>query len=149
MARTSFRRISLALAAALLLAACGDDDASTVTDDPAVEETSTTMAPASETEDGTSSTTTAVPEPAGTVIEVSVTGGQVDGGGRTAVPLGDAVTVRVTSDVDDHIHLHGYDVLVDVAAGETAELTFTADIPGVFEVELEESRIPLLELEVS
>lgn len=147
MARTSFRRTSLALVAALLLAACGDDDASTVTDDPAVEETSTTMPPASEAEDGTSTTT--VPEPAGTVIEVSVAGGQVDGGGRTAVPLGDAVTVRVTSDVDDHIHLHGYDVLVDVAAGETAELTFTADIPGVFEVELEESRIPLLELEVS
>ncbi|MDE0804281.1 MAG: hypothetical protein OSA99_13285, partial [Acidimicrobiales bacterium] len=78
------------------------------------------------------------PEPsdADQVIEVSVADGAVDGGGRTNVSLGDTVTIRVTSDVDDHIHLHGYDVLADIAAGETAELTFDATIPGVFEVEL-------------
>lgn len=151
MARTSARRTALALVAALLLGACGDDDASTATDDPVVEETSTTTPQAAETEDATATTTTttAAPEPEGTTIEVTVTGGQVEGGGRTPVPLGDDVTIRVTSDVDDHVHLHGYDVLVDVTAGATAELTFTADIPGVFEVELEESRIALLELEVS
>ena len=86
---------------------------------------------------------------AGTVIEVSVADGAVDGGGRTAVALGDTVTIRISSDIDDHIHLHGYDVLVDVTAGEPAELTFEATIPGVFEVELEDSRIQLLELEIS
>lgn len=86
---------------------------------------------------------------AGTVIEVSVADGAVDGGGRTAVALGDTVTIRISSDIDDHIHLHGYDVLVDVTAGEPAELTFEATIPGVFEVELEDSRLQLLELEIS
>lgn len=85
----------------------------------------------------------------GAVVEVTVSSGQVEGGGRVPVALGDTVTIRVTSDVADRVHLHGYDVLADVGAGETAELTFTADIPGVFEVELEDAGIPLLELEVS
>ena len=91
------------------------------------------------------------PEPsdADQVIEVSVSDGAVEGGGRTSVSLGDTVTIQVTSDVDDHIHLHGYDVLADVVAGETAELTFDATIPGVFEVELEDARLPMLELEIS
>lgn len=91
----------------------------------------------------------AAPADDGTVIEVSVADGAVERGGRTAVELGDTVTIRITSDMDDHIHLHGYDVLVDVTAGEPAELTFEATIPGVFEVELEDSRIQLLELEIS
>lgn len=83
------------------------------------------------------------------VIDVDVTGGEVTGGGRQQVDLGETITIRVTSDVADHIHLHGYDVLADVGAGETAELTFDATIPGVFEVELEDARIPLLDLEIS
>lgn len=83
------------------------------------------------------------------VIDVQVAGGEVTGGGRQSIGLGDTVTIRVTSDVADHIHLHGYDVLANVGAGETAELTFDATIPGVFEVELEEARIPLLDLEIS
>ncbi len=91
----------------------------------------------------------AAPADDGTVIEVGVEGGTVEGGGRTPVSLGDTVTIRVTSDVDDHIHLHGYDVMVDVTAGGTADLTFEATIPGVFEVELEDSRVLLLELEIS
>lgn len=142
--------VAVVLAAALALAGCGDDEASTETaDQTPIEDTGSTSAPAtSEGADQTSSSTTAS-APQGTVIEVTVAGGQVEGGGRTSVPLGDAVTIRVTSDVADHVHLHGYDVLADVAAGGTAELTFTADIPGVFEVELEDARLPLLELEIS
>lgn len=83
------------------------------------------------------------------VVEVEVADGAVTGGGRTKVALGTSVTIRVTSDVADHIHLHGYDVLVDVAAGDTVDLSFDATIPGVFEVELEESGLQLLELEIS
>ena len=83
------------------------------------------------------------------VIEILVEGGEVTGGGRHEVGLGDTVTLRVTSDVDDHVHLHGYDVFQDVAAGNTVDLTFEATIPGVFEVELEDARLPLVELEIS
>lgn len=83
------------------------------------------------------------------VIEVEVAGGDVEGGGRHAVSTGDTVTIRVTSDVADEIHLHGYDLHADVEAGQTGELTFDATIPGVFEVELEDAGLPLLEIEVS
>jgi nitrogenase subunit NifH len=142
--------VAVVLAAAVLLAGCGDDEDSTETaDQTPIEDTGAATAPV--TSEGADQTpvSTAAAEPEGTVIEVTVAGGQVKGGGRTSVPLGDAVTIRVTSDVTDHVHLHGYDVLADVAAGGTAELVFTADIPGVFEVELEDAGLALLELEIS
>lgn len=134
----------LALALVAALAACGDDE----------------PVPA-----GTPAPTTATTAPAGTptaepaetggedderlVIELTVRDGEVSGAeARTPVPLGSEVTISVTSDVDDVIHLHGYDVHQDVSAGTTAALTFTADIPGVFEVELEDAGLRLVELEV-
>jgi hypothetical protein len=46
------------------------------------------------------------------------------------------------------VHLHGYDRKVAVAKGRPATLTFTADIPGVFAVELESHGIKLLDLVV-
>lgn len=146
------RAVALALAAGLLVAACGDDDDTTASTDMVDETTSSTTEAADDTTSTSAAaetTTTTAQQPEGTLIDVTVSAGEVQGGGRTEVPLGETVTIRVTSDVDDNIHVHGYDVLAEVAAGDTAELTFTADIPGVFEVELEDSGIPLLELEIS
>lgn len=138
------RLASVLLALTAVLVACGDDDSADT-----IETSTPVTAPEDEESAPTEATeTTAVPAE-GTLIEVTVTDGNVDGGGRHRVPVGETVTLRVTSDVADHVHLHGYDVLVDVAAGETAELTFDATIPGVFEAELEDARIPLVELEVS
>ena len=54
----------------------------------------------------------------------------------------------VTSDVADEVHVHGYDEKAAVPANGTVELSFTADIPGVFEVELEQRGRRLLTLEV-
>lgn len=159
MGRTTFRRASATLiVVALLFAACGDDDATDVggsTDSTAVDDVDTDP---TETTDPTTTTVDVdvdddddadEPEEPGTSIDITVEDGEVGGGGRLGVELGSTVTIRVTSDIDDHIHLHGYDVLVDVVAGEPAELTFEATIPGVFEVELEDSRIQLAELEIS
>jgi hypothetical protein len=44
----------------------------------------------------------------------------------------------VRADVRDHVHLHDYDVLTDVAPGAPGRIAFTAVRPGRFEVELEE-----------
>jgi heme/copper-type cytochrome/quinol oxidase subunit 2 len=83
------------------------------------------------------------------VIALSARGGQVSGEtGRVTVPLGTPVTVSVTSDVADEIHLHGYDRKAETPAGGTASISFTANIPGVFEVELEQSKLQLLQLQV-
>lgn len=84
------------------------------------------------------------------VVEIVVEDGAVVGGVETIhVELGSMVRFVVTSDTSDHVHVHGYDLFFDVTPGEETEIMFTADVPGIFEVELEDSHLPLVELEVS
>jgi hypothetical protein len=141
---------ALAVVALLVLAACGDDE-----DSPTVAggQSSTTAAPATTpTTAGGAATTTAAPATtttAGTVLAVTVRGGQVvDGASRQRATLNQPVTIRVTSDRADHVHVHGYDKFADVGPGKMGEVTFVANIPGVFEVELEDSHRLLFTLEV-
>ncbi|MGY2127364.1 hypothetical protein [Blastococcus sp. SYSU DS0617] len=95
-------------------------------------------------------TTSPHAEAAGTTLAVQVAGGRATGDtGRVAVPLGDPVTVTITSDAPDEAHLHGYDVTAGLEAGVPAELTFDATIPGVFELELHEAGTVLLTLQIS
>lgn len=69
---------------------------------------------------------------------VVVEGGEPKGGVQELTyNAGEPIRFRVRSDVADEIHLHGYDVAKDVDAGGTAEFEVPADIPGIFEVELE------------
>ena len=83
------------------------------------------------------SSSPAAAQPAVQTVRLSYAGGQVSGDtGRVNVPLGTTVDLVVTGDTAEQVHLHGYDRYLDVAAGGTATLRFTADIPGVFEVEL-------------
>jgi hypothetical protein len=83
-------------------------------------------------------------------IEVSVAGGKVRGEtGRVPVDAGTAVTLVVTSDVADEVHVHGYDVAAELTPNTPAELSFDATAPGVFEVELHEAGTVLLTLQVS
>ena len=112
---------------------------------------STTTAPTTATTatpPTTTPTTTTAP-PSGTVIEMEITDGKLEGGARReAAPLGEEVTVRVSGNSADHVHVHGYDLFLHLEDGE-GELAFVADIPGVFEIELEEAGIVLVQLEVS
>ncbi len=86
---------------------------------------------------------------AGQRIDVTVTAGRVSGDtGRVPVPLGETVTLTVTGDAADEVHLHGYDLTAPLAAGRPATLTFVADVPGVFEAELHGSGTVLLTLQV-
>jgi hypothetical protein len=83
-------------------------------------------------------------------LEVAFASGAVTGGiTRYAVPLGSVVELVVASDVADEVHVHGYDRRSFVTAGATTTLRFPADLPGVFEVELEQRGTPLAALEVS
>jgi heme/copper-type cytochrome/quinol oxidase subunit 2 len=84
------------------------------------------------------------------VVTISYSDGQVtsSAGDRLQVAVGETVRLEVASDTAEEVHVHGYDLSADVAPGQTASLAFTADIPGIFEVELEKSHTPLLSLEV-
>jgi hypothetical protein len=82
-------------------------------------------------------------------VEVRFAGGAVVGGAPSPrVPLGSTVELAVTGDLADEIHLHGYNKTAQVAAGKTATLTFVADTPGTFEVELENRGAKLVEIQV-
>ena len=84
------------------------------------------------------------------VLAVRFAGGQVTGvEPRVTVARGEQVVLRVSSDVSDEVHVHGYDLRQKVDAGGTAEIALTADLPGGFEVELEELGRTLFQLRVS
>lgn len=83
------------------------------------------------------------------VIEVTITAGQAHTEqSRVDVPLGSVVRIEVHADADEEVHVHGYDLFAPVGAAEPAVLEFTADIPGVFEVEAEHSGLELFQLRV-
>jgi len=89
-----------------------------------------------------------VPTP-DSVIAISVDDNGVVGGVVDAsVSTGDLVEIDITSTVAEEVHLHVYDVMADLTPGTVTKMTFTADIPGVFEAELEGPGIQILNLEV-
>ncbi|MFN0282197.1 MAG: hypothetical protein ACKVZ6_09535 [Kineosporiaceae bacterium] len=155
-ARRSRRTVgtaTVALALALGLAGCADGAttgvaASTTSAAPSATSPAPTTSPTT-SPTASPAPTSATPSAQGQVVEISVAGGSVTGPkGRVKVDRGSTVTLRVTSDVADEVHLHGYDKSVDVEKGGTATLTFTAGVAGVFEVELEGERLQLVQLQV-
>ncbi len=104
-----------------------------------------------ETTSTVESSTTTVTE-----YDITITGGTdespeltVIGPDRFEFQLGAPVVITVLSSVDDELHLHGYDIFFDVAAGSVTTVEFVASIPGIFEAELEDSHTLLFEVEVS
>ena len=105
--------------------------------------------------DGTATTATRPaenpgrPEPEVTTIVVDASGKPVGGIAEISVDEGDQVRFDVKSAVADEVHVHGYDVEREVPAGGTGALAFTADIEGLFEVELHHSGEQIAELRVN
>jgi hypothetical protein len=142
---TYARRIAFLTCASLAIATLGITACGTTTPTAPA---SSTAAPTS-TATATSAPNGPTPTPTQT-IRIGYADGTVTGDtGRVHVALGSTVALVVTSSVADEVHLHGYDKKVDVPANGTATLTFTATIPGVFEVELEKLSKTLVMLEVS
>ena len=83
------------------------------------------------------------------VVSASFTDGSVEiAEDRVEVPFESEVLIQVTSDVDEELHVHGYDVYADIDPESGGQVRFTADIPGSFEVELEQSGTFIVELVV-
>ncbi len=130
---------------ALLLAGCGGNN-----DDPTLSAPSPTASPTpSPTASPTASPTPTLPAGVDQQVVFSIANKKVTGpAGRVKVKVNTTVQLVVTSDIADEVHLHGYDKHVDVTAGGTATLTFKASIPGVFEVELENTTLTITHLQV-
>jgi hypothetical protein len=125
--------LALTLALALVVTGCGDDEATPTQTTDTTTTTTTTEPPT------TTTTTTPPPPPGPTLVRIRVVNGAPQGGiVRETVSQDDRVVLVVTSDVSDHVHLHGYDIMRDVAPGRVTRLPFRATVPGRFEVELED-----------
>jgi len=131
------------LAVCCLLGGCGGGDEGGGT--------ATTTAATSTSSGGATSSTEAASTAgfSGVVVEAKVTGNQVETASRRVrIDLGQKVRVHVEADRAEEVHVHGYDLKGDVAPGKPAVIDFTANVPGVFEVELEGSGLKLFELQV-
>ena len=65
---------------------------------------------------------------------------------RISVSKGQNVRIEVTSDATDEIHVHGYDLKADLTPGQKAVVSFRADQPGLYEVEVEDAGVVLFQL---
>ena len=96
------------------------------------------------------STTTSDKPAAPEVPTITIKDGKPVGGVQEIeVDKGDTIQFRVKSDADHEIHLHGYDIAKDVEAGGQVEYKLTADIEGIFEIEIEDLKEPIAELRVN
>jgi hypothetical protein len=117
---------------------------------------------ASPTESPTDGATTQGPQPSPTgpdavEVEIEVEEGriqlEVEGRrqpvpGRVEVAQGERVSIKLEADSAQEVHVHGYDLFVNVIEAGERTIQFPANAPGVFEVELEDTHELIFELEV-
>ena len=149
----NFRKVALIAASFGLLISLyialspGDDNSATATTTVA-----TTAPPTTEVEPLPTTTeppaTTAPKPPDVVTIRISVSADTAPMVRRYSVLKGRRVVLLVASQLADHVHLHGYDLMADVAPGQPATIRFTATAPGLFEIELEDRGLEIAELEV-
>ena len=72
----------------------------------------------------------------------------VAGSSTLSVKQGDDVTINITVDEDEELHLHGYDVHIDLQKDVQGSLSLHASSSGRFPFELEHSSTELGALEV-
>ncbi|MCL4291075.1 MAG: hypothetical protein KJ051_12485 [Thermoleophilia bacterium] len=146
------------LAAVATLTACGAE----TTSPPATQPVATTQTPATtgappeteppattETEEPATTAEEAVEKETPTATIRLENGAPVGGAARIEVTRGDLVTIRIRSDTDEQIHVHGYDLTQSVGPGRPATLTFAAELEGIFDIEAHESGAHVAELVVS
>ena len=75
-------------------------------------------------------------------------GSLVAGPKRVSVVQGAAIRIVAVSDAADELHLHGYDLTLDLQPDVPAELRFVAEHSGRFELELHHNHLTLGAIEV-
>jgi hypothetical protein len=133
--------IVVLVAGYLLIQGSADDDG-----DKEATTSTPSAAGSTSTQDKGTTKTPAAPE----VPVVRVVDGKPQGGvEKLSFDKGDRIRFKVVSDTADEIHVHGYDLMKDVAKGGTVSFSFEASIDGRFVVELEHHEQQIAELDVA
>jgi hypothetical protein len=110
------------------------------------EETTTTATEPNLTQSVSKPTVKPTPEPATVVWQVDTSEAKI---ARKTIKKGTRLTLVVTANTSEEVHVHGYDLKRDVAPGKPAKISFHADIPGRFDIELEHAGKQIAELTVT
>ena len=126
------KRIAVAFAAALVLAGCGGSDTGTVSSSPNPDQSSA----AEPSED--------------VVVDIAVKDGKVTPqGDRVDVKVGQKITLRITSDARETIHVHSEpEQEFEIGEGDDVEKSFTIDKPGQIAVEAHHLGVTIVQLVV-
>ena len=138
----------LVLVVAYVVISGGSDDTTKDASQPAATQPSTQSTDTSATTSGTTTATEpAAPPPPPTVRVVNA---KPQGGVKKLnFDKGDQIRFRIVSDTADEIHVHGYDLMKDVAKGGSVTFSFKGSIDGRFVVELEDHGEQIAELDVA
>lgn len=114
--------------------------------------TASTPASTSGTSTAASPAETPMPLPSANVqvIEISLKDGKVTpNGDRIALTKGTILRLKITSDRDDEVHVHGYDVEIPVRSGASVTKDITLEQVGRFEIESHDPQFTIVQLVVS
>ena len=82
-------------------------------------------------------------------VTVRLSAGSADPiGQRVNLTLGQKLVLTISSDRDDTVHVHGFDLEIEVPAGETVTREITMDRVGRYEVESHTPTLTLLVLQI-
>jgi hypothetical protein len=68
--------------------------------------------------------------------------------GTVNIAVGESLTITVTSDHDDQLHAHGFEIEKTVKAGQPLEFTVKGAQTGVFDVELHHPELRIVQVAV-
>ena len=136
--------LAFGLTAVVALASCGQADS------PVIAAPITTSPETPHGHPATGAPTTAAPQQvAGKRLDITVKGKQVTPAPATVdLAVGESLTIAVTSDHDDTLHAHGFEVAKDIKAGTQAEVTIKGAQTGSFEFELHSPELRLFTVAV-
>jgi heme/copper-type cytochrome/quinol oxidase subunit 2 len=139
---------SLGLLLSLFLVLRPDDGDKGAAPTTSLEATTTLGTTAPATTESEPPATTAPKPPDVIRIRITVASDTAPTVRRYSVKQGRQVQLVVESELADEVHVHGYDLMGDVAPGRPVTIAFKATAPGRFEIELEQRSLEIAELEV-
>lgn len=145
---TSSYAVGLALVA--VLTACGTSGADETSGSTSSSSSSSSPSSSSSSSSTPSSASSSASTPVGRTLEVTIKGNKVTPAPSTVkLGIGETLTLTVTSDHDDQLHVHGFDVEKALPAGTPVSVELTGKTPGVYEVETHHPELRLLKIAVS